>query len=560
MLSQLYIENIAVIEQASIDFDSGFNVLTGETGAGKSIIIDAIQAIRGERVSRDLIRTGASAAEVSAVFSELSPAALAKVRALGYEPEEDGTLLVQRVIRPEGKSLCKIGRRPATVSVLRELGEQLVSILGQHEGYELTSPDLHVRYIDGFGDHEPLCRKYAQAYQHLREIGAQLDALATDENQKARRIDLLKYQIEELENADLRPGETEELKMRREVMRNSEKIAGQLYAALAVLDGEEEQPGAAQQVEQAAQAAKTAAELLPQAQGAARQLEDAAYGIQDAAELLRACTESLQFDPDQLEETEARLDFLYRLGLKYGETEEEMLAFLENARQELAGIEGADEKIAELEAAFDEAKQEAISLAKELSAARRAAGVLFAQRVREELVFLNMPNVVFQVEQVRTSLSAVGCDKIQFLISTNPGEEPRPLAKIASGGELSRVMLAIKTVLAGSDDIGTFIFDEVDTGISGLSARRVGQKLREVAASHQVLCVTHLAQIAAMGDSHYLIHKEVKNDRTFTHVTRLSFEERKRELARIINGGESTPLQLKMAEEMLLSSQSHAEP
>lgn len=555
MLSQLYIENIAVIEQASIDFESGFNVLTGETGAGKSIVIDAIQAIRGERISRDLIRTGAQSAEVSAVFTDLSPATLARVRELGYEPEEDGSLLIQRVIRPEGKSLCRIGRRPATVSVLRELGERLVSILGQHEGYELTSPDLHVQYIDAFGDYQALQRRYTQAYQHLREIGAQLDALATDENQKARRIDLLKYQIEELENADLRLGEMDELKTRREVMRNSEKIAGQLYAALAVLEGEDEQPGAAQQIDQAAQAARSAAELLPPAQSAAQQLEDAAYGIQDAVESLRACTESLQFDPDQLEETEARLDFLYRLGLKYGETEEEILAFLENARLELAGIEGADEKIAELEEAFDEAKKQAIALAKELSAARRSTAAVFSQRVREELVFLNMPHVVFQVEQIRTSLSAVGCDKIQFLISTNPGEEPRPLAKIASGGELSRMMLAIKTVLAGSDEIGTFIFDEVDTGISGLSARRVGQKLREVAASHQVLCVTHLAQIASMGDVHYLIRKDVENNRTYTHISRLSFEERKHELARIINGGEPTPIQLKMAEEMLCSAE-----
>ncbi len=551
MLSQLYIENIAVIERAGIDFESGFNVLTGETGAGKSIIIDAIQAIRGERMSKDLVRTGASSAQVTAVFNELSSDTLAMLHEMGYEEEPDGTLLIQRTLRAEGKSICKVGGRPATVSVLKELGEKLVSILGQHESYELMSPDLHVRYIDGYGAHGSLLQAYGEAYTELRSIMAQLDTLTADENQKARRTDLLKYQIEELESAALRPGEGEELRQRRDVMRNSEKIAALLYEAMAALDGADDQEGAAQLAESAAVSAENAAQILADVQPAAQQLRDATYALQDAAETLRSCSETLSFDPAELNAVEDRLDYLYRLGLKYGETEEEMLAFLEKAKEELLGIELSDEKIEELEAAFDAAKEKAIALAKELSSARRAAATDFAQRVKDELAFLNMPNVVFRVEQVRTSLHSLGCDKIQFLISTNPGEEPRPMAKIASGGELSRIMLAIKTVLAGSDDIGTFIFDEIDTGISGLSARKVGQKLKEVAHTHQVLCVTHLAQIAAMGETHFLIEKHVEGERTYTQVLPLDNEARKREIARIVSGGEITPLRLKMAEEML---------
>ena len=551
MLSQLYIENIAVIERASIDFESGFNVLTGETGAGKSIIIDAIQAIRGERMSRELVRTGANTAQVSAVFSDLSDVILEKLHAQGYEEETDGTLLVQRSLRADGKGTCRIGGRPATVSVLKGLGDLLVSILGQHESYELMSPDLHVRYIDAYGGTGPLLEAYGKAYTRLRDIASQLDALTADESQKARRTDLLKYQIEELEEAALRPGESEELRRRRDVMRNSEKIAASLFEAIAALEGTEDKDGAAQLTETAASAAESAAQILSDVQPAAGQLRDAAYALQDAAETLRGCSEALSFDPVELNAVEDRLDFLYRLGLKYGETEEEMLAFLENARAELQNIQLSDEKIEELERAYEEAKEQAIALAKDLSAARRSAAADFSQRVREELSFLNMPNVVFRVEQVRTSLHTMGCDKIQFLISTNPGEEPRPMAKIASGGELSRIMLAIKTVLAGNDTIGTFIFDEIDTGISGVSARRVGQKLKEVARTHQVLCVTHLAQIAAMGETHFLIEKHVEDQRTFTCVQPLDEEARKREIARMVSGGEITPLRLKMAEELL---------
>ena len=551
MLSQLYIENIAVIEHASIDFESGFNVLTGETGAGKSIIIDAIQAIRGERMSRELVRTGANTAQVSAVFSDLSDAVLEKLHAQGYEEETDGTLLVQRSLRADGKGTCRIGGRPATVSVLKGLGDLLISILGQHESYELMSPDLHVRYIDAYGGTGPLLEAYGKAYARLRDIAGQLDALTADGSQKARRTDLLKYQIEELEEAALRPGESEELRRRRDVMRNSEKIAASLFEAIAALEGTEDEDGAAQLTETAASAAESAAQILSDVQPAAGQLRDAAYALQDAAETLRGCSEALSFDPVELNAVEDRLDFLYRLGLKYGETEEEMLAFLEKAREELQNIQLSDEKIEELERAYEEAKEQAIALAKDLSAARRSAAADFSQRVREELSFLNMPNVVFRVEQVRTSLHTKGCDKIQFLISTNPGEEPRPMAKIASGGELSRIMLAIKTVLAGNDTIGTFIFDEIDTGISGVSARRVGQKLKEVARTHQVLCVTHLAQIAAMGETHFLIEKHVEDQRTFTCVQPLDEEARKREIARMVSGGEITPLRLKMAEELL---------
>lgn len=551
MLSQLYIENIAVIEKASIDFQKGFNILTGETGAGKSIIIDSINAVLGGRVSREIVRNGAKMARVSALFTSIGTETLQKLEELGLSPEEEENLLLQREIRSEGKTVCRINGRPATVSMLREVGLTLLSILGQHESYELLSPEQHVEYIDSFGGLNELKSQYSSAYHKLRSVKKEWDSLLMDEDQKARRMDLLRYQIEELEAGEIRLGEQEELAQQRTMFRNSEKIAESIAIAKNALDGDDESAGAVSSVGTAADSLEDAAQFLPSLTSTAQKLRDLEYNLQDCLAEVREAGESLEYDPTRLEQVEERLDQLYRLSLKYGSTEEEMLEFLERSRKELRTIELSDERAQELSEEYERCKAEAIQLAKELSSKRRKAASELVSQVREELTFLNMPGVEFQVEQLRCPLNQWGCDKIQFLLSTNPGEPPRPMAKIASGGELSRIMLAIKTVLSGTDRIPTLIFDEIDTGISGSAARKVGLKLQQVSQNRQVLCVTHLAQIAALADAHFLISKQIRDQKTFTQVLPLDFEGRKREIARIMGGTEITPLLLQNAEEML---------
>ena len=549
MLAQLFINNIAVIERASIQWERGFTVLTGETGAGKSIIIDAIHAVLGERTSKELVRAGADAASVSALFTDLDGETLALLDSLSIPREEDGSLLVQRDIRLEGRSLCKLNGSPATVSMLREVGARLISVHGQHESYELLSPEVHQAYIDGFGGLEPLVAQYQESYQALRGLRRRLDTFNTDEGEKVRRIDLLRYQIDELEAAGIQPGEREELARQRDIIRNSEKIAAALGKVRDLLSGDEERDGALSSVSQAARELEKAAEYLPEAEDAAQKLGDVRYLLEDVDAALDGL--GVDFDPAALEAIEDRLDVLYRLGLKYGDTEEKMLDFLERCRQELREIEFSDEEREALEAQYEEEKGRAIALARELSEKRKRAAAAFTERVREELAFLNMPGVQLTAEIERVPLYALGCDKSRLLVSANQGEPPKPLSKIASGGELSRIMLAIKTVLSGKDKVGTLIFDEVDTGVSGAAAQKVGEKLRQVSQDRQVLCITHLAQIAALADHHFRIRKEESQGRAFTHVEELDWEGRKRELARIIGGEDVTPLQLRMAEEML---------
>lgn len=551
MLTQLYIENIAVIEKASIAFQPGFNVLTGETGAGKSILIDSLHAVLGERTSRDLIRTGARAAFVSASFSQVEQGAEEKLRELGFAAEEDGTLLLQREIGAEGKSSCRINGRPATVSALREIGALLINIHGQHESYGLLSPESHMGYLDRMGVPEALVQAYRDAYRRMCRVKKELDGFQMDEAQKARQIDLLTYQIDELESAQLRAGEQEELTERRDLFRNSEKVAGALQTAKSALDGGEEAEGALSGVTDAADALMDAGRYLPAAAALAERLRGVQYELEDCAPEIGALADGLEYDPAELEQIEERLDLLYRLGLKYGGSAEEMLAFLEDCKKQLSDIVLSDEHIARLTKAYGEAEAEAQKCAGALSAKRREIAKVFAGRVKEELSFLDMPQVAFLVECGEAALGPTGCDRIQFLISTNPGEPAKPLAKIASGGELSRIMLAIKTVLAGSDHIATLIFDEIDTGISGSAAQKVGLKLREVSRTRQVICVTHLAQIAALANAHFLIKKHVEHARTYTNVTALDHEGRKRELARIMGGAEITELLLQNAEEML---------
>lgn len=549
MLVQLFINNIAVIERASIDLEPGFTVLTGETGAGKSIIIDAIHAVLGERTSKELVRTGTETASVSALFTALDSETLKVLDGFSVPREEDGSLLIQREIRLEGRSLCKLNGMPATVSMLRELGPRLISIHGQHESYELLSPEIHMTYLDSFGGLEGLLQEYQESYKALRHIQQKLEAFHTDEGEKARRLDLLRYQIEELEAAEIQPGEREELTQQRDMIHNSEKIASALERVKGLLIGDENNDGLLSGLSQAAAELEKASQYLPDAEEPAQKLRDAGYLLEDVDSSLQNM--GIDFDPSQLEAIEDRLDLLYRLSLKYGDTEEKMLEFLENCKKEIHEIEFSDEARETLEAEYEAEKKKAIALAKELSEKRKRASGTFVEMVKKELSFLNMPGIEFLTEMERVPLYTMGCDKMQFLVSANKGEPPKPMSKIASGGELSRIMLAIKTVLSGKDKVDTLIFDEVDTGISGAAANKVGQKLKQVSKNRQVLCITHLAQIAALADHHLQISKHVEQGRTFTHVEPLDFEGRKRELARIIGGEDTTALQLEMAEEML---------
>lgn len=549
MLSELFINNIAVIERASIDLEPGFTVLTGETGAGKSMIIDALHAVLGERTSKELVRTGESSASVSAMFTGLSEDVLAILDGMSVPREEDGSLLVQRDIKLEGKSACKLNGAPATVSMLKSIAPRLVGIHGQHESYELLSPELHMTYIDSFGKLETLLEKYRQSYKRLRELQRQLRDLNTDESEKSRRRDLLRYQIEELEGANITPGERESLAESRDIARNSERISSAIEMVKGLLSGDEERGGILSDVSAAAGELERVAGYMSQLEEPVQKLREAGFLLEDAEVALQSL--SVDFDPAALDEIEGRLDLLYRLGLKYGESEEQMLQYLEDCREELHKIEFSDEEKERLGAEYEQEKQKAIALAKELSAKRRAAGERFTKQVKAELAFLNMPGVEFITQIERVPLTPTGCDKLQFLVSANKGEPPKPLSKIASGGELSRIMLAVKTVLSGRDKIDTLIFDEVDAGVSGAAANRIGEKLRQVSENRQVLCITHLAQIAAMADHHLRISKHVEKGRTYTQVEPLDLEGRKRELARIIGGEEITQLQLDMAGEML---------
>lgn len=552
MLAQLFINNIAVIERASIDLEKGFTVLTGETGAGKSIIIDAIHAILGERTSKELVRTGAQTASVSALFTELDPELLAMLDQLSIPREEDGSLLVQRDIRLEGRSHCKLNGAPATVSMLKQLGPRLVTIHGQHESYELLSPDVHITYLDSFGGLEELLQTYQAAYRALRKTQRELEALQTDEGEKARLSDLLHYQIDEIEAANVQVGEREELESQREILRNHEKIAAGVAFLRNMLSGDEEREGVLAELSQASTEAVRVAPYFPELEDVSQKLQEAGFLLEDVDSILR--TLSIDFDPALQETIEERLDLLYKLGRKYGGSEEKILEFLETCRNRLHQIEFADEERERLEHQYETQKKQAIALAKQLSEKRREASGSFMRQVKQELSFLNMPGVTLEAEIQRVPLYSMGCDKIQFLVSANKGEPPKPLSKIASGGELSRIMLAIKTVLTGKDKVDTLIFDEVDTGISGAAANKVGQKLKQVSRNRQVLCITHLAQIAALADHQLLISKHVEGERTFTQVQELDFEGRKREVARIIGGEQVTDLQLQMAEEMLKSS------
>lgn len=552
MLTSLQIENIAVIEKAEITFDKGLNVLTGETGAGKSIIIDSINAVLGERTTRELVRTGAPVAKVSALFFGLSHAAEQVLKSLDLEPEEDGSLLIQRSISSDGRSACRINGQTATVSMLRQLGGELINIHGQHDSQSLLSSEKHIGFIDALAQDEELLVEYRGLYAAYVKIRRALNELQMDEEEKLRKIDLLRFQIDELEAANLQIGEREKLTQERTRCLNAEKILQSLRRAYDAINGTEESLGASQLLTDAAAGLQDAARYYGAIESTAQEMLDLSYNLESYADEIRNAFDTLSYDPGDLEQIEERLDLLYKLSRKYGETEEEMLVYLEKARAELDEITFSEERVQKLDEERRETVRKIKALAVTLSDVRRQAGERFARQVEAELSYLDMPHVRFIVHHEQVKPGPNGADEIEFLISANPGEPPRPLAKIASGGELSRIMLAIKNVLSGSDEIGTLIFDEIDTGVSGRAAQKIALKLKQVSAGRQVICVTHLAQIAAQADCHLLIQKTVRDDQTYTQVDALDFEGRKRELARIMGGmDEITPLQLQSAEELL---------
>ncbi len=550
MLTNLYIENIAVIEKTSVDFAKGLNVLTGETGAGKSIIIDSINAVLGSRTSRDLIRNGCESAFVSAEFTDPSEQAAEILREYGFEPE-DGVVILQRELKLSGSGKCRINGRPTTAAVLKAVGVYLINIHGQHESYELMSPELHINYIDKLGENEAELTEYQTAYKKYKSLKSELEKAQYDEAERERRMNLLKYQVDELEAADMYAGEYEELIEQRTVIENKEKIASALSEVKELLNGGDETDGAIQSLEGACSSIDEITSVYSDAVSISERLNNAVYELEDCYNEVVAMSETADGEVESLEEIEDRIDLIHKLSRKYGTTIEEMLDFLDKARKELDYLEKYEENRESLAADCKRARQKAQELAEKLSEKRRATSVSFSSEVKKEMSFLDMPDVELVVRQERCELDKNGCDNIEILISTNPGEDPKPVAKIASGGELSRMMLAIKNVLADKDDIDTLIFDEVDTGISGSASQKVGLKLKEVSGSQQVLCVTHQAQIAALADSHYKIAKKVTDGKTYTSVTPLDHEGRRNELARIIGGVEITQTTLDYAEEML---------
>lgn len=556
MLNSLYIENIAVIEKTNIDFTKGFNVLTGETGAGKSIIIGSINALLGGRISKDIIRSGADTAFVSGSFSVTNPQVYSLLEQYGFECDRDDRLILQRKLTANGKSSCRINGRPANLAVLKEITAHLVNVHGQHESYNLMSPEKHIEYIDSIGELDSIKKEYRENLAILRDYRKRLKSAQTDDSQRERQIDLLRYQINEIEQAAPQEGEYERLTEERSKAQNAQDIIRSLSEAEAILAGEEQINGCIDALRECSDCIGRVSEYVPVTEKLSERITNVYYELQDCAEEISSILEGIDTDPYRLQEIEERLDVLYRLSKKYGSTTAEILEFYENAKGQLQQLKDYEFNMESLQKDYDKYFQATKELALKLSAERKKISREFAARVKEEMTYLDMPNVNLEVSIERCPLNENGCDKLEFLISANPGEDPKPVSKIASGGELSRMMLAITNVIASHNIVSTMIFDEVDTGISGSASQKVGYKLKALSETRQVICITHQAQIAALADTHFLIKKNVENNRTFTQVSELSFEDRVRELARIIGGVSITELTLKHAEEMLLQSKS----
>ena len=554
MLELLHIENIAIIEQADIEFGCGFNALTGETGAGKSIVIDALGAVLGQRTSRELIRTGAEKAFVSAAFGDV-PAELPGLAENGLAPEEDGTLLLQRELYGDGKNVCRVSGRPVTVAQLRRIGASLLNIHGQHDGQQLLDEEQHLIYLDRFGRVEAELDAYRTRYDAWRATRREMDALRMDEAEKARRVDMLRHQIGELERADLQEGEEEALLARRNILRNGEKFISAISEADVCLNGGDEGLGAVSAIKEAEDALRSLRSLGDAFITLSDRLEALRCEAYDLAETIRDKKDEYDFSPQELDAVESRCDQLYRLKKKYGSSVEEMLAYLERSREELDRIEYADDRLAQLEQKLKAQEKAARDAAKTLSEKRRAAAKELEARISRELSELDMPKLRFSIDFQDKELAEDGTDTVAFLMSANVGEALRPIQKIASGGELSRIMLALKNVLAEQDSVMTMVFDEVDTGVSGRAAQRVAEKLAKLSRARQVLCVTHLPQLTAMADVHFGVEKGEENGRTLTRVRLLDRAARRAEIARMSGGDHPSETMLSGAEELLSAAE-----
>ena len=549
MLKYLHIENIAVIEQSNIDFTNGFNLLTGETGAGKSIIIDAINAVLGERTSKELIRNGADKATVCAQFDDLNETVLAALGENGLSPDENGELYITRVLSLEGKGSVKINGVNVTTSVLKEIGKTLINIHGQHDNQNLLNPDMHVHYVDRVAQNEELLKIYLEEYKLFKEIRKEISSLETDEDEKARKMDYLKFQINELETANIKVGEFEELKEKIAVARGFENNLKLLNRAIEAFTGDENRSGIIDGLDSVKNLLLST--KLKEYEADTAMLDEVVLKVRDIASHIENFISNDEFSGENLDNMTERLDLLRRVMLKYGDSEEKLLETLKNAKTELEKITFSDKRIEELEEQLELSQERLIEKADKLSQSRIKAAKDFEKKVCEILNYLNMPDVKFVVDFKTSKYTKLGCDDVQFLISANAGENAKPLSKIASGGELSRVMLAIQNVLLDKNDVDTLIFDEIDTGISGRAADKVGNVLKAVASKHQVICITHLAQIALGADTHFLIEKTTEGGRTFTNLTKLDYEGRIREIARIMSGTEMTENLYNSAKELL---------
>lgn len=559
MLSVLHIENIAVIQSADISFGPGFNVLTGETGAGKSIVVDAMSAVTGERTSRELIRTGAPSALVAGTFTALRPSPWMEEN--GLIPDGNGEMLLSREILPDGKNICRVNGRPVTVAQLRALGRQILNIHGQHDGQQLLDEGCHLSYLDNFSKNGNHIATYRETYNRLVQTRVKMDRFRMNEGEKARKLDILNYQIGELEKADLRVGEEAELLERREILRSAVALTEAVQNAHYALSGDDDLPGAASLLSQAEQALTRVSGVSSELDELLEKISELAILTQDSADSTRNMLDNFEADPGELDRIESRLDTLYRLKKKYGENEEIMLDFLQKCQNERDEIAFADDALARLETEYAEILKECKNEAKTLSEIRKEGAKVLEKRIQNELAQLDMPKVRFQVEfgtiDSETGLNEDGMDQIRFLMSANVGEDLKPIQKIASGGELARIMLCLKNVLAEGDGVDTLVFDEVDTGVSGRAAQKVAQKLCQVAQGKQVLCVTHLPQIAAMADVHFCVEKGEKDGRTYTNVEDLSRERRQAELARLTSGERITDAALASAEELLTAAEAY---
>lgn len=547
MLSLLHIENIAVIERADIAFNPGFNVLTGETGAGKSIVIDAISAILGERAYRDMIRTGEGKASVRAVFTGVPECSWFADNGVPYDPET----VISREVYLDGKNVCRVNGTLVSVSILRKLGIQLINIHGQHDSASLFDEENHLAFLDAFADNESLREDYGEKYAAVARLRKEIDSLTMDESEKLRRMETLKYQIAEIEKAELEPGEDEALEERRKLLQNAEKLSSGLNEAAECLYGGDDTDGASGLMAQAEYALGRLLRFSDSFSALHDRVADLMYQVQDVAEEVRDTRDSLNYSADELEQIEERLDTIHKLRRKYGVTCQDILDYLDKAKKELDEIEFADDHLERLKGKLQKAEKAAWDAALALRENRKQSADALSKRILTELSQLDMPKVQFSCQFRELELTASGADAVAFYMTANAGEALKPLSKVASGGELARIMLAMKNVLAEKDQVATLIFDEVDTGVSGRAAQKVAEKLRSVAAHKQVLCVTHLPQLAALATTHLLIAKSERQGRTYTTVTPLDFEGRKRELARIMGGASITETTLKSAEEML---------